>query len=540
MRPTVILTLALAALAIGACGDDAATATDTATDTTATDTVATDTTPDTGTDTATEVIDPTTVPMIGEGLTCGTRAEVGGVPRGTELARHDIDLGVFPDALCNDGTGARFYVRPYVGEANRNRWVIQLKGGGGCASGADCAKRWCSVLTNFGKTQMTADINAPQLDTIAGNGILERRDDNPWGNYNQVFVQYCSSDEWAGSAKDRVVQTFAPCDPEVAGAKCPDGSACPGEAAGKDAGLCKNSPVSFRIHFLGHAIVDAVVATLRQDGVGAVGAGAGGTALPDLDDAEYVVLAGASGGGAGVVNNLDRLSALLADHNSRCQTDGTCPLEVDGLIDSIFSPTFEGLDFAATPVCIEAQACDYASAMTLSLESEANFTSAVRDASCKAWHAAHAPGTEWRCMDRNHVIRNHLTTPFFVRQGLVDSLLTKSFIDFHLGAAGEPTDLIDTPLEVAKLVQPQLASLADWPTRAEEGSPDAIAPGAFGPGCPKHETLSSSPDIYDTTITFAGAPRAMFEVIAFWKAGGANAVLVAKDPSDSFCAPAEP
>lgn len=474
-----------------------------------------------------DAIEPASVPLIGEVLTCGKRAEAGGVPRGPELERHTVDVARFPDALCNDGSTAVFYFRPYAGEANRDRWVIQLKGGGGCGGPVSCAQRWCSVLTNFGKSQMVDDINTPPLATVGAQGVLARRGDNPFGDYNHVYIQYCSADGWSGSVRDRVVDTFMPCEP---GATCRDGSTCPGEDAGDMAGLCAGEPVRFRMHLLGSRIVDAVIDTLRRDGVG--GPATGGVPLPDLDDAEHVVLAGASAGGAGVTANLDRVASRLRERNSRCQ-GADCGLVVDGIIDSIFDPSVEGLDLTQSPRCPDPASCTYELWMQAQYANASTFTGALADESCPQWHAEHAPGTQWRCADRAHVISHHIATPFMLRMGLVDSLLVDGFLAARLRTADG--ELIDQPIEYAALVHEQLEWFTRWSELAEEAGPGTIPPAVFGPGCAKHETLSDDVSVFDATIDFQGTPRDMFEVWAFWKGGGSPAVLVADTPADSEC-----
>ncbi len=69
------------------------------------------------------------IPMISDVLTCGRTGIADRLAPGVQMQRADIDLGVFPDALCNDGTAAVIYFRPFLGPANRSRWVIQLQGG---------------------------------------------------------------------------------------------------------------------------------------------------------------------------------------------------------------------------------------------------------------------------------------------------------------------------------------------------------------------------------------------------------------------------
>lgn len=545
MCRSAILALSLCAtLAVG-CGDDAVTGGDTAvpSDTTATADTATDTTATADTATADTVgADDTVpagdtsaeaVPLIGEALPCGHAADAGGLPAGNDLVRVPIDTSVFPNALCNDGSTPQIYVRPYEGEENKDRWIIQLKGGGACSTPKECAQRWCSVLTNFGKTQMVGDIRNPPRSGIGGTGILERiegehSDDNPFGKFNQVYVNYCSSDTWSGTIKDKVVDTFLPCEPG-AGSTCPDGSACP--ATGDDAGVCVGTPVRYRIHFLGHEIVDAVFATLRRDGVPALSDGT--STMPDLDDAAYVVFAGASAGGAGVTNNLDRIAGVLRDHNTACQGGGSCPLVVEGLIDSIFKPTYEGLNLEDTDACQKAGACTFEAVLRL-LQLGTDFWGGVGDESCETWHAAHS-GDGWRCTETAHVISHHLTTPFFLRMGLADQLLGGNFVELKLKTASG--DAIDSILDFATLLQPQLEWFSTWSDEAEEATDGARAPGVFGPGCSKHETLQSHGAVYETTIAFRSEGRHFFDVWQLWKAGTSPVpvVLVADTPQDSVC-----
>ena len=77
---------------------------------------------------------PASAPLetIADVFACINPGAAGGLAEGREerpLIRHDLDLEQFPEARCNDGTAAVFYFRPYEGEENRDRWVVQLQGG---------------------------------------------------------------------------------------------------------------------------------------------------------------------------------------------------------------------------------------------------------------------------------------------------------------------------------------------------------------------------------------------------------------------------
>ena len=417
-------------------------------------------------------------PYIGDVLDCGRPALAGGLTAGADLQRVDLDPIAFPGALCNDGTRGFFYVRPATSVAARDRWVIQLQGGGACTTPDSCARRWCRVDTNFGETQMTATLSP--AGGIVADGILQQGgaggEPNPLGDANHVFVRYCSSDSWAGTAGAIDVDAVHP---------------------------ITAAPVRFRIAFAGAAILDAVVATLRRDGAAppAYTLGGGSTTLPDLDDAVAVTFAGASAGGAGVAHQADRLRADLRAHNTACG-GAACPLQFLALIDSAFGPSSEHLDFSTSTLCADAGLCTHPEVYAAFADTLAGRRS---DASCPTWHAANDPATAWRCDDLGHVIREHLTAPFMVRMGLTDELLSSNLIDLGVSAGGSPLTL----QRYAELVRADLLAL---PAATPE-EPFAAPPAVFGPRCAKHETISSNPAVYATTLTSGGVPYTMFDVL---------------------------
>jgi Pectinacetylesterase len=441
-----------------------------------------------GTATAAALAARAVVPTIAQALDCGQPASAGGLVRALELQRVDLDPAMSPLARCNDGTPATFYFRPGTTAAGRDRWVIQLQGGGGCRSPDDCAARWCSVGTNFGATQMTSSL-APE-DGIRADGILEVGAGfaNPVATWNHVFVRYCSSDTWSGSSGPLVVDSHHP----ITGA-----------------------PVQFQIELNGQAILDAVVKMLRRDGSGPLTYrfGEGGT-LPDLDAARAVVLAGASAGGGGVANNADRLGETLRANNL-CQGAGC--LEYRALIDSTFGPNGADLDWSTSTSCLQQGLCTWQQLV----ESGSSMFERHGDASCESWHAANDPANLWRCDATDHVIRNHITTPMMVRMGLADQLLSENLIDSGVSVPGRgPMTL---PL-FKELVRSQLLELGDL-ANAAEGSA-MTSPALYGPMCSKHETISNNPSVYGVTIGVAGVRHTMFDVFTTWRAGGAPAQVV--------------
>lgn len=436
--------------------------------------------------------------MISDVLSCGQQGTAGGLANGTVMQRVDLDNAAFPDALCNDGSPAIIYFRPFSGAANRNNWLIQLQGGGGCGSGQTCAKRWCMIDTNFSMVQMTST-TSPVVG-IDGKGITQRRSENPLGNWNLIFIKYCSSDSWAGVTRDAVLQT------DIEG-----------------------TLVDYRIHFLGNRIIDAVLDTLRRDGVPTLTytQGQSPIVMPDLDNASRVILAGASAGGSGVANNADRVGDYLRANNPACTVQG-CPLDYRVLIDSSFGPSLEDLDVTTSSFCTMSNICDWEGLNAfVSQAHDAN-----SDASCVQWHENNDPGTEWQCNDTGHVIRNHVTSPMFVRMGQKDSLVSSNRIGAGYTVPG--VGPLDLPLFM-QIVRDEGAALANIQTTAHEGSLITVVPGVFAPRCPKHETLRSSPDTFDVVINDGPTNLSMFDVVGNWVMGNGTSILITPDGGSDFC-----
>ena len=452
-------------------------------------------------DTLGDAPDATSVPLVSDVLGCGSPGGAGGLNRGDELQRHNVDLEAYPDALCNDGTGAVFYFRPHEGEENTDRWVIQLQGGGGCRSGDSCAARWCSVDTNFGMTQMTADL-APD-GGINGAGILNRREANPFGDWNQVFLRYCSSDSWGGTARDVVLDGVHP---------------------------RRDEAIEYRVHFLGNRIVDAVLGTIRADLVDGLEytIGAGSVDLPDLDDAAVVVLAGASAGGGGATVNADRVGEILRENNSACDDDD-CPLQYRVLIDSHFGPSTENYDFSATAFCSDHELCDYEAHQAASHIGTVTNRGSASDASCLAYHAE--AGDSYVCSNDAHVIQNHITTPMFIRMGQTDSLISGNHIDTGFRVDDEALDLPT----FARLVREQLEAAAGAHETAEEADLIDVAPAVYGPTCAKHETLRNNAATFNVTIDVDGDDLAMLDVFMNWVTEDGPRIAIAQSLDDNVC-----
>ena len=422
---------------------------------------------------------------------CTAPLGVNGRANPNEMELHVVDTERFPDALCNDGSPAILYYRPHRGAANKDRWVISLRGGGGCGSAAACASRWCGCSDGrpceFSPMRSIFTANNMSGSGRRGEegGGIDGRDPahpSPFDDYNQVQLHYCSSDAWRGNARGVQYTTVHP---------------------------RRGDMITYTMHFLGAAILDADLATLEQDGVPALAytLGGGSVAMPDLNDAVEVVVTGDSGGGAGVLQRLD----AVADH-LRASATGAPP-EIIGIIDSVAGPEQSRLDYTSS-----SYGAPYSEIMAVIASSAAN-QGARADASCLAYHEPR--GTPGYCLDETHVIRHHLTTPFFYRMGLIDSLISKGYIEDDIFVEGTTMNLRDNIGLFGVLMHNELAAFDELPTLvADDHEQASVPPGVFGPACGFHDTLHEPTQTFQTTIAPAGpgSERTVLDVFASWRA----------------------
>lgn len=425
-------------------------------------------------------------------LACGRPGEAGGLAAGTGLSRVTIDNRSYPEAVCNDSSPGVFYVSRYTREADRNKWVIFLQGGGGCIDGQDCARRWCSSGTNFGMDKMSSSLSKPGID---GNGVFDRRETNRFGGWNQVLIYYCSSDNWAGNKLNNLSAT-------------------------SDSGAA----IQYDIHFRGAKIVEAVLDTLQRPSGGrkrAIGLPPSTTpAMPDLDEATEVLFSGSSAGGGGVRNNADKVGAILRAKNVHCSGSSGCPLIYRAAVDASFGPNSEDLDFTQSTFCAsDPSLCSYEGVFVDRYVSVVlGAWGAQFDDSCEAWHRANAPGTEWRCADGEHLFAHHISSELFGRQDLQDQLISGNFVEAGLGSA----------VDFGNFQEADLRELPTNSTRAEEG-PSAAggkSVGVFGPQCTDHESFTSNRAFYEVKVTQSGVPYSFHDVLWNWWSGALPQVVI--------------
>lgn len=458
-------------------------------------------------------------PNIATALDCGAAPPSGPGNQG-ELQRYQVDTALFPDALCNNGDAAVFFFRP-AEDGSRDKWLINLNGGGSCSSGNNCAARWCwcrstdgpegcpfaETTTNFSMGNMNGDGRA----RIGEAGIFRRGDPqrpNPLGDYNQVRVVYCSSDTWSGTRRD-----------------------VPLSATHPKTGV----EVDYSIHFLGSRILDAVLTILRHErGARPLYTIDGASiALPDLDEATEVVLSGGSAGGAGVIFNLDRVADRLRDNNTAC-AGASCPLVVRGLIDAIVGPEMEALDLSQSFLA-ELGGSTWEDYLTFLSAVRGTNHGTLKDTSCAAYHQNADPGDE-ACLDETHLLRHHITTPFFVRMALLDNLIAGNYTE---AGYRDPELGPMTPAVFAQVLRGELVGFGELPDTAEEGPAMSVAPGVFAPACTDHDTLHDDGEVYRTSVTSDGEDHTLFDVFTAWRAGESPSIVTTSrlDRSDTTCAP---
>jgi Pectinacetylesterase len=338
------------------------------------------------------------------------KSSTGAVRKGTDLMKVTLDLVQHPDAICNDGSPGVIYVRRASVAADENKWVLYLQGGGSCHSFEECLARWTHTGSNYGAHKMSTDtrlapaggVNYLAPPGIRGGGILSRNAANSFATWNQVFLYYCSSDEWTGQASSTTYSS----------------------AAGAFVG-------DYFLHFHGADILDAVIADLR--------AGVSydsnrdheiDTCLPSIDNASIVLFTGSSAGGNGVKHNADRLGADLITTNPG--------LDFRAVVDAVGMPDLSAAVWPA-PNSYVGFFTDLWNHITL------DWNARVDDSCLAAYGAA----DQYHCADSTNVLLNYLDTPFLHRMDLQDS----NAIDTWLAGFG-------TRQEFSDAVEAQLLALA--------------------------------------------------------------------------------
>jgi hypothetical protein len=164
------------------------------------------------------------------------------------FAYRSLDTSVYPNAVCNDGSPAGYYLEAGT---DASTWVVMLEGGSWCGSDAECQGRAPALSSSKGIAK-----------TIAPTGILsgDAKQNPHFASANRIDVPYCTSDVFSGTT---------------------------GPTGGKT-----------NFSFQGKAVLAAIVDDLfKHYGFGATG--------------QRALLAGVSAGGVSVLTNVGRFAAAV-------------------------------------------------------------------------------------------------------------------------------------------------------------------------------------------------------------------------------------
>ena len=177
----------------------------------------------------------------------------GPIPQAQPINITRLNSATHPTAKCMDGSPGAYYFSKSSANASTSAstsWIIELEGGGECASKKLCDSRKGSALSSSKYFKQSLHFGALNTDDPINNPKLR--------TFNRVFIPYCSQDLWTGQ---RTVQNTE----------------------------------TFNYYFSGHLILQAVLEELESN--------------HHLTHATNIILTGESAGGIGVWPNVDWLAS---------------------------------------------------------------------------------------------------------------------------------------------------------------------------------------------------------------------------------------
>jgi len=331
---------------------------------------------------------------------------------------------------CLDGTRPVIYVDEAV-SGNSNDWIISFTGGGGThpldtnADGIpdDAQDAVDTYLTPSEADEMGTSAK-PAMKTLNGINSADAVLNPVFSDYNRVRVEKCSYDRFMGRTS------------WVA-------------AGGFYAGLNGAAAINFNLYQQGALIIREALEALGPglaytswtvDAAGAVVAT--NEQLPPLVDADKVLFVGHSGGAHGLYHNIDNIAAGLAavpgfagdvralfDANFLPSLENEIAFDsVNPGVDDVYDQVTTGTTVATNNTFTYDGAAHYPTAY---IKEQADTWGAILDTSCMTAHAA--AGDDWKCIDRGHVMLNHIATPFMFREDFSDPNME------HLNGGSEHT-----------------------------------------------------------------------------------------------------
>jgi hypothetical protein len=436
---------------------------------------------------------------------------------------------------CTDGTKPLIYVDKAIctnesgcgGSIRRgdpiesDRWIITMSGGGACVGGE------CVDFYNDAEHRIfMGSATKPAVKDMDGIHDADAVRNPVFAGYNRVRVEKCTFDRYMGRFQDV-------------------------KPGGAHAGDGPRGRVSANVYYHGYLIMEEAFKALQTglhyttwrlnepQGEGASNGrrraccaqGAGSRLiraqekLPPLADAETVLLIGHSNAAHGLYHNVDNLAAALAAIPG-------FKADVRALFDENFLPSVENEAGIVNPALDLYDGIwsgtSSARGETFSYDGQAYHTThridqqylawrAALDASCLSAHAE--DGTTLRCHDRQHVLFNHVTTPFMVREDFEDpngEHLEGGGHDLEWGSPRSFTYCQDpnpcfprlTPGEFRQRIEKQISTLISFSASKSELARgiDRSASGlptmyAWMPACGQHDGSFIDPGFYGTTIS---------------------------------------
>jgi hypothetical protein len=183
---------------------------------------------------------------------------------------HKIDLELYPNAVCLDGTPAGFWLRPGYGDG-ASKFLIHHQGGAWCVSLEDCVERSKTQQGSskewIQETNCARDRKSTPCKYDGGNhGLMSDLGEvNPvMFNWNKIYVGYCDGGSLSGTVVDPIKD---PSDP--------------------------TQSVYFRGHFILEAMYETFLKSLR------------------MNNADEIVVSGTSAGGLVVLMHIGKSYQLL-------------------------------------------------------------------------------------------------------------------------------------------------------------------------------------------------------------------------------------
>lgn len=454
-------------------------------------------------------------------------------PPEMQMFRATIDLALFPEAVCNDGSPAVFYfAEAPAGSINADKWVVQLEGGGGCLEAVDedglhqdCMDRWTGRgpdLLDFPR-KMSTDLDSngvadPIFLPFEGrfSGLLgpDSVVTDPTLNggldaWNRIFINYCSSDLWIGQSGAIVLD---------------DGEWT--DAGGAQQVYEPLDEAWFNGHLIVESVFDALAAgVLSDDQEGYIRR----DAVP-----EEILIAGDSAGGGGVATNLDFIASKAGWGSDFAGNDLANTMGVAG---SNMKPPYayddSTLPWYSGPTTV--QEWDYSSSPAVLVDVDLDGNGVVDDHDLEAGAPLRRPVYEfllnafldescatantdplapdpnqrhWLCYRTSSLYPGgYITTPILVKQDLADPLTGGG-----IPAYGEGI----------RTMMSSLASNFEY----------------FGPRCGHHETLTHQGRFNgDRVIDALGIETSYHRAISWFLAGTYSSIFFDPGVTGTACAP---